>query len=508
LRRRRLRCDVMIVSAGRSDMADPTAGQLVLRDPVDGRSHSVPLGAPASVVADTYRWEVDLRGKALDSAVGAGAESLELHAVFHDAAPHKWSLRLRAHEQQQSFPADRADWHPSVADTAIVLERPPRRTAADRVRERGARGRTPSAPPPDPLEELTLDQALDYFSDHSGRRRADGVFFESFQSRRVGGGPLTMSAHLAQMRPQMPQRWGCTAFSVPEVPSYAAAAPRLTRRYVDLLAESAVWVVDGHLPFEPGDRALVQLWHGVPLSPIAAPEQAPRWTHVVTSGDYMTERLSEAFGDAGEWVACGAPRTDPLLVPDAAARRRLLRSAWGIDDRTVVLHLPALRPGRVAQTYRRPDLHGLGRTLGPGFFWLYREHDDDTTGKQMLSVPDDLRWFAGPLSARTDMSDYLLMADILVSDYSSVIVDFGWTGRPVIHYAPDADFFESEDPGTCITLADTAAGPVVATDADLLEALKSLAGAVGDPASRRFSETLAPLDAHPSSDQLRRRLGL
>jgi CDP-glycerol glycerophosphotransferase len=172
------------------------------------------------------------------------------------------------------------------------------------------------------------------------------------------------------------------------------------------------------------------------------------------------------------------------------------------------MYLPAMRPGQVAPEHRRPDLNRLAQALGPQFFWLHREHDDDVTGRRMDTVSDDLRWFAGQVSSRTDLSDYLLMTDILVSDYASAIVEFGFTGRRVIHYAPDRAFFESVDPGAYISLDQLSAGPIVDDDDELVQELKSGA-ASGSPAqSASFSEELAPLDAQSSADLLLKHLGL
>ncbi len=104
------------------------------------------------------------------------------------------------------------------------------------------------------------------------------------------------------------------------------------------------------------------------------------------------------------------------------------------------------------------------------------------------------------------------MTDVLISDYSSFIVDFGATGRPVIHYVPDQYFVEGADPGTYIKLDELAAGPLVRSDRELLEKIEEAKRyeSVDDDnsTSRVFTETLIPRDVPDSSARLIKELGL
>ena len=208
----------------------------------------------------------------------------------------------------------------------------------------------------------------------------------------------------------------------------------------------------------------------------------------------------------------GAIQTDSLVSPDSQLRRSELRSAWGLQNRTVLTYLPAIRPGRISSGFHRPDPRQLAKALGPNYFLFFQEHDDDATGRRTAVIPEDLRWFMGKLEKRSPINDYLLMTDVLISDYSSFIVDFGATGRSVIHYVPDQGFVEDTDPGTYIKLDELAAGPLVQSDRELLEKIEqvnrneSVDG--GNSASRIFAETLISRDVPDSSAQLIKELGL
>jgi len=504
---------ITVQSPGRLDMSEHGAAELQLQNPLDGTFWHQPLGSVANQEGDRCTWNSHISAQDLNHTFGRGEVTLSLYAGFHIGGPGYWRVRLRPAESLNAPPVDPAaqQWQISAEDNQVVLCRSTMANWRERLSERVDRRRYPDVATRDPLEELTQEQAADYLSDHRSRPRSNHVFFESFAGRRVDGAPWGLSEALRRHRPKFVQTWSGNHSAIFSRPAGTLAAPRFTRRYIDLLAKAGVWVDNGWLPFNPDGRTFLQLGHGVPLARITPPNQPPAWTHLVTSGDYTSECLRDAYGSAITLVASGSPATDTLLSPGAQERRSLLRSRWGVADRTVVLFLPALRSGQIAAEFRVPNLHQLASGLGSDFYLFFREHDDDATGRRTAGVPDDLRWFASGVRPRGQLADYLLAADILVSDYSSFIVDFGWTGRPVIHYAPDQQFYEDTDPGTYVKLDQLAAGAVVATDSELIQAVREASARtqpdLADSPSRKFSQELAPLDALASGEELIRLMG-
>jgi CDP-glycerol glycerophosphotransferase len=505
--------EVTVESPGRPEMDDDAAAALQLRNPRDGRFWDLPLGPITEKVGDQRTWRTHISTATLTQKFGHGEVTLSLYAGFHVGQPGYWRVPLRPADDQVALPATSSTqpWAVDVVDKRVELSRSESAGLRDRIALRRDVRRYPDVVTRDPLAELTRDQAADYLSDHRSRPRSNHIFFESFAGRRIDGAPWGLSQALRRSRPKWTQAWSGSQNSVFGRPAGTLAAPRFTRRYVDVLAKSGVWVDNGWLPFDPADRVFLQLGSGVPLTRMTPPSQQPQWTHLVTSGEYMSEHLREIYGPSTTLLASGSPATDALLTPEAQERRSQLRSRWGVADRTVLLFLPALRTRKIAAEFRVPNLHRLSRDLGANYYLFFREHDDDATGKRTAGVPDDLRWFAGGLRSRGQLLDYLLAADILISDYSSIITDFGWTGRTVIHYAPDQRFYEDEDPGAYVKLDQLAAGPVVADDAALIQAIREatsnttsdLAGSM----SRRFSEELAPLDALSSGDEIIKLMG-
>lgn len=267
--------------------------------------------------------------------------------------------------ERQSLPP----WTVVRNDDDTLLQREPGDPTPRRFE--ALRRTTPAHSDPRLAEILTLAEARAYLRDSDLDPRLDRFFFESFAGRRIADGPLAVSRRLLERRRRKRPRqfWSCTPWAQLDVPGYAVPAPRFSVKYLDALAESAVWFDNGWLPFRPGPgRRLVQLWHGTPLVRLPVEEdRRPPWHSVVSSGPYFESCLETAWpAKSFTFIPSGAPRTDPLLEPTAARRRARLRESWGLTDRTVVFFRPVLRSGSVANTYRPvPDLQLVAQRWDP-----------------------------------------------------------------------------------------------------------------------------------------------
>ena len=75
------------------------------------------------------------------------------------------------------------------------------------------------------------------------------------------------------------------------------------------------------------------------------------------------------------------------------------------------------------------------------------------------------------LSAERDINALLLVTDILITDYSSVIFDYYFTGKPVVFYDFDRDIY-GDGRGLYYPYEDYLYGPTVETQEDLIEAIR------------------------------------
>ncbi len=82
------------------------------------------------------------------------------------------------------------------------------------------------------------------------------------------------------------------------------------------------------------------------------------------------------------------------------------------------------------------------------------------------------------------MTELLLLADVLVTDYSSAMFDFAGTGKPIIFFTPDLAHYSADLRGFYFDLLAEAPGPVVHERAALRDAiLAAEAGGLADAAA-------------------------
>jgi CDP-glycerol glycerophosphotransferase len=196
-----------------------------------------------------------------------------------------------------------------------------------------------------------------------------------------------------------------------------------------------------------------------------------RWDCLLVPSEYFIDTFVRSYDYRGALLRCGLPRNDPLVQGISAEERTQRLHALNLPtDRKLILYAPTFR---AVDEHRKPlteliDLRSMHRELGDEFFLMVRAHYLDR-----LHVSRRYAAFARDLSAHHDVSDLLLLADVLVTDYSSVMFDYANLGRPMVFFAYDYDDYVRDERGTYVELTQIAPGPVVHDAQALIGALKS-----------------------------------
>jgi CDP-ribitol ribitolphosphotransferase len=206
----------------------------------------------------------------------------------------------------------------------------------------------------------------------------------------------------------------------------------------------------------------------------------------------------------------GIPRTDLFL--DEARRTRAeadVRRRYRIPaGRRVVLYAPTFRGDSVtaARDAELLDLRTLGDVIGDDHVVLLRLHPFI---RQRATLDPDLAGFAIDVSDHPDINELMLVSDVLVTDYSSVIFEFALLGRPIALLAPDHDAYVGER-GFYLDFPADMPGPVFETTTALAAYLRAgtfdtarveaFARASFDLADGRASERFVDLVVRPALD--------
>ncbi|WP_345579986.1 CDP-glycerol glycerophosphotransferase family protein [Nonomuraea rosea] len=253
------------------------------------------------------------------------------------------------------------------------------------------------------------------------------------------------------------------------------------------------------------DQVVVQTWHGTPAKRIGndQPHMArdPRppiwhrqaaevrgWDLLLSQSPWATPVLRKAFGYKGEILESGLPRNDVLNSPDRDTLAAAIRERLGlVEGKRVVLYAPTWRDYDRKNAMVKLDLAKTREALGADHEILVRAHPMQA----MPAVPD----IAHDVTTYPDMADLLLVADVLVTDYSSVMFDFAATGKPIVFYGYDLAKYSSKR-GLYIDLPELAPGPLLSTSAEVVDALMSIDEVAAAHADRydAFRATFAPRD--------------
>ncbi|WP_159449324.1 CDP-glycerol glycerophosphotransferase family protein [Demequina sp. NBRC 110051] len=303
----------------------------------------------------------------------------------------------------------------------------------------------------------------------------DAVFLQSWFGKTFSDSPAPLADALRHHCREV--LVGVRDFSV-EVPDHVTPVIVGSRAWWEAMTSARVVVDNSWTPKEfkrrPGQK-VVQTWHGTPLKKLgydrsqhegrpSTPQSfrwgSSKWDLLVSPNDYSTEILRRAYTYDGEIAQVGYPRND-VLVADDGVRSRVRASLGIAADTVVVVYAPTFRESQQGRSVFC-DVEALGRALGPGFQLLVRGHSAALRpgthhhGSHALDV-----------STYPESSHILAVADVLVTDYSSVMFDFTATGRPVVFFTPDMDAYAQDGRGVYFDLESTAPGPVVRRESQL-----------------------------------------
>ena len=200
----------------------------------------------------------------------------------------------------------------------------------------------------------------------------------------------------------------------------------------------------------------------------------------------------------------GIPRTDVFFDPERrkAAKEKLQNClSAGIGERRIVLYAPTFR-GDVAHA-SSPDaldfaeLHSL---LGDKYLFLIKHHP---FVKRPPKIPEKLSAFAVDVTSQMTIEELLMISDVCISDYSSLIFEYSLYERPMIFFAHDIREY-GDWRGFYYPYEEMTPGPVVRTTREAAEELKKLEDGFDSGRVKAFREKfMSSCDGHATERVLR-----
>lgn len=170
------------------------------------------------------------------------------------------------------------------------------------------------------------------------------------------------------------------------------------------------------------------------------------YTDTIVSSENIVENYAEAFGiDANKVHPLGIPRTDMFF--DEIKKEKIKQEIYikypYLKEKRVILFAPTFRgQGRKSAHYPEEyiDLDKIYENLDENDIFILKLHPFI---KNQLLIKEEYKDKIIDLTDYKDINELLLITDLLITDYSSVIFEYSFMEKPIIFYVPDLDEYSN-----------------------------------------------------------------
>lgn len=350
--------------------------------------------------------------------------------------------------------------------------------------------------------------------------KKDRIVFNSSLGKSYAGNPRHIYEYLAANGYDL--RWECIWFYESEpynIPGRNKQVRYGRMRYIYYMATAKIWVFDSRQPeflLRRKGTYYIQTWHGTPLKKLALDMEdvfmadesniesykehfvrnVRTWDYLISQNPFSTTTFRRAFDFQKEMLEIGYPRNDILFRENTEEGVRLYREKFGLpQDKKIILYAPTWRDDEFSADDKyefRPQISfdKLQEELGDEYIMIVKYH---------YLIMDAVDWspyegFIYHFDQSRDIAELFLVADILVTDYSSVMFDYSILKRPMFFFAYDLYKYENELRGFYFNYREEMPGPISTTTDELIEDIRSYDPAEYEQRYQRFTEKYNTFD--------------
>lgn len=272
-------------------------------------------------------------------------------------------------------------------------------------------------------------------------------------------------------------------------------------KYFYYMSKAKYWVINCKMPkhiVKKPEQVYLQTWHGTPLKRLAHDIQVQegttfyrsemtfrqmantydddvkKYTYMISPNHFSTEVFQSAFQINRErLIETGYPRND-YLTNITQVEIDELKLKYNIPpDKKVILYAPTWRDNTYntrGYTFElEADFEKWKRVLGDEYVVLFKPH---YLIVNKLKHDEELRDFVKNVRAGRDINELYVIADVLITDYSSVFFDYANLNRPMYFYMFDLEQYAEELRGFYFDIYKTLPGEIITDEDTLLAKIK------------------------------------
>lgn len=325
------------------------------------------------------------------------------------------------------------------------------------------------------------------------------IVFESFLGKQFSDNPRAIYEYLIDLGYPYKMYWSVDKKYLHNFQDRnLICIRRFSFKWLMILPRARFWVTNSRMPVwlpKPKHTIYLQTWHGTPLKRLAADmeevympgttaesykrnfiKEAKNWDLLVSPNAYSTEIFRRAFHFDKEVLETGYPRNDFLLNHKHDETIEKLKKEYGFPlDKKVVLYAPTWRDNQFVGKGKysfdiQLDLDLMKQELGEDYVVIFRLH-------YLVAENLDVKpyeGFAYDFSNHEDIRELYLMADLLITDYSSVFFDYANLERPMIFYVYDIEEYRDSLRGFYFDFEKEAPGPLVKSTEEVIETVRKM----------------------------------
>lgn len=322
------------------------------------------------------------------------------------------------------------------------------------------------------------------------------IFFEANLGKNYTGNPKYLYEYMLSEPKYADYKfvWAYPDVNSKKIPGNPILVERGTADYFYYLAKAKYWVNNILFPVKQKREGTIylQTWHGTPLKKLGfdieceGPEkqsfgnlyqESQNWDYFLADNDYGAEKLVNAFRFKKTLIKEGYPINDIFYKESLKnkAKERLLSQYPAIKGKKVIVYAPTWRDlqGDYVRGYDFSlpfDVESLYEKFSDEYVLLVKLHH---LIADSLEIDDKYKNFLLNVSGEEDVMELLCIADILITDYSSVFYDYASAKKPMLFYAYDLEEYINETRGLYVGM-DTLPGPILQDNDSLVKAIENI----------------------------------
>lgn len=296
------------------------------------------------------------------------------------------------------------------------------------------------------------------------------IFVESFHGKNFSGDPKYLALALKKQFPESKIFVSSVNQLVDmEIRSYGFEALRTgSKNYLERFSECKYVIINGNSidsAVKREGQVFIQTWHGFPMKKMVndlenneerqaqAEAFLPRmqkWDYLLTSSTYNTELFKSAFHLADnptlKIIESGAPKNEYLIAHKQSEAERE-RIYWKYFNRPAdetkkfILFCPTWRKDK-RKNVSKINLTQVIDQLPENYEIIVKLHPNEgDLRKKYSSLSDRIHCFYNEL---VDIQELYVLADVLISDYSSAIFDYAHLNKRTIILQEDSEAYQKE----------------------------------------------------------------